>query len=196
MSGAGGGGEGAGAGAGASAGSPRAPAPPRAPPRSVCSELCGANAHVAGATTGCVGAKVSVCSIAGPTTRGAAGGRQRKAQPTHSTPTVGGRGGATTILSEGAGPTNRTRPRTRTHPTPTTIGMQCMHRIDAGGESHPVGEADAERMACDNQQLGHVDGDRTASPHVGAELAEPAPRCAPPRAQRGKRRLMGVEHQE
>ena len=39
--------------------------------------------------------------------------------------------------------------------------------IDAGGESHAVDEAVAEMMACDSQQLGAVDGDRTSSPHVG-----------------------------
>lgn len=61
--------------------------------------------------------------------------------------------------------------------------------IDAGGESHAVDEAAAEMMACDSQQLGNVDGDRSGSPRGGCAAhneaypsqAERASRDAPPR---------------
>ena len=46
--------------------------------------------------------------------------------------------------------------------------------IDAGGESYPVDEVTAERIACDSQEIGTVDG--SASPRAGGEAPSPAKR--------------------
>src|SRR5690606_13469277 len=47
--------------------------------------------------------------------------------------------------------------------------------IDAGGESHVVGDEVAEMIACDSQEVGNVDEALASSdrPHVGGEAGLP-----------------------